>query len=70
MKSNLLRYSVQIAMLKTLLLRGLISEKEYETVKNKLMKDYNIISDLTSWLCSFIVLSYTYIKEHFFLKGR
>ncbi len=48
MKCDLLRYSIQIAMLKTLLLRGLISEKEFATVKKQLMKDYHIISDLTS----------------------
>ncbi len=48
MKRDLLRYSIQVAMLKTLLLRGLISEKEFEAVKKQLMKDYHIISDLTS----------------------
>lgn len=48
MKRDLFRYSVQIAMLKTLLLRGLINDKEYTAVKNQLMKDYHIISDLTS----------------------
>lgn len=48
MKRDLLRYSAQIAMLKTLLIRGLISEKEFTTVKKQLMKDYHIVSDLTS----------------------
>ena len=47
MKQDLILYSMQIAMLKQLLTRKLISEEEYRTVKNKLMKDYNIISDIT-----------------------
>jgi hypothetical protein len=48
MKRDLIRYSSQVAMLRTLLLRGLISKKEYEAVKKQLMNDYHIISDLTS----------------------
>lgn len=47
-KQNLILYSMQIAMLKQLLTRKLISEKEYRTAKNKLMKDYGVISDITS----------------------
>lgn len=45
---NLIRYSVQIAMLKQLLAKKLITEKEYNFAKNRLMKDYQIISDITS----------------------
>lgn len=45
---NLIRYSVQIAMLKQLLAKKLITDKEYHLVKNRLMKDYQIISDITS----------------------
>ncbi len=41
-------YSMQISMLKQLLTHKLISEKEYYIVKNKLMKEYGIISDITS----------------------
>lgn len=47
MKNNLILYSMQISMLKQLLTHKLISEKEYKTVKSKLMKDYQIISDIT-----------------------
>jgi hypothetical protein len=39
---------MQIAMLKKLLLRKLISEEEYIAVKKGLMRDYKIISDITS----------------------
>ncbi|MDQ0273741.1 conjugal transfer protein [Cytobacillus purgationiresistens] len=48
MKKNLILYSMQIAMLKQLLTRKLISDKEYYMVKNKLMKEYGIVSDITS----------------------
>ena len=44
----LLRYSMQIAMLRQLLEKKLISEKEYSLLKNKLMDDYHVLSDLTS----------------------
>jgi len=47
LKQNLILYSMQIAMLKQLLARKLITEKEYYMVKNKLMKEYGIISDIT-----------------------
>jgi ribosomal protein L35 len=46
--NNLIRYSMQIAMLKQLLARKLISEKEYTLVKQKLMKDYKVLSDITA----------------------
>lgn len=39
---------MQIAMLKQLLFDELITEREYITIKNKLMMDYQVISDLTS----------------------
>lgn len=42
------RYSLQLAMLKQLLIKKLISEKEYSLIKEKLMKDYNVISDFAS----------------------
>ncbi|MBP2079665.1 MULTISPECIES: hypothetical protein [Bacillaceae] len=47
MKQDLILYSIQIAMLKQLLTRNLITKKEYYMVKNKLMKEYGIISDIT-----------------------
>ncbi|EAD5717942.1 conjugal transfer protein [Listeria innocua] len=48
MNDKLIRYSIQIAMLKQLLSRKLISDKEYSLVKQKIMKEYKIISDITS----------------------
>ncbi|EGT4850001.1 TPA: SHOCT domain-containing protein [Clostridioides difficile] len=48
MKNKLIRYTMQLAMLKQLLEKELISIEEYNIVKNKLMKDYNIISDITT----------------------
>lgn len=48
MKDRLIRYSMQIAMLKQLLFLALINEKEFCLIKNKLMQDYGVVSDLTS----------------------
>jgi hypothetical protein len=45
---NLLKYSMQLAMLKQLLEKTLITEKEYFLAKSRLMKDYKIISNITS----------------------
>lgn len=47
-EDNLIRYSMQLAMLKQLLLKKEITEKEYYLIKRRLMQDYNIKSDLTS----------------------
>ncbi len=47
-EANLLRYSMQLAFLKQLLEKKLITEKEYSLIKNRLMKDYKVNSDLTS----------------------
>ena len=46
MNDKLIRYSIQIAMLKQLLSRNLISEKEYLLAKQRIMKEYKIISDI------------------------
>ena len=43
---EILKYSMQIAMLKQLLGKELINEKEYEKIKKKLMEEYKIVSDL------------------------
>lgn len=48
MEKKLIRYSMQIAMLNQLLARKMISEKEYDLVKSKLMQDYKIVSDITA----------------------
>lgn len=44
MPKKLVRYSMQLAMLKQLLARKLITESEYNSIKNRLMKDYQILS--------------------------
>jgi len=46
MKKDLIRYSMQLAMLKQLLSKSLITDKEYSVIKSKLMKDYNVASNL------------------------
>ena len=46
MKKDLMEYSMQIAMLSTLLSHKLITEREYDLLKRKIMKDYGVISDL------------------------
>ena len=51
MNDKLIRYSIQIAMLKQLLSRNLISEKEYLLAKQRIMKEYKIISDKPPELC-------------------
>lgn len=46
MHKDIMRYSMQLAMLKQLLNKKLISDREYNVVKMKLMKDYKISSNL------------------------
>ena len=48
MKHKLIRYSMQIAMLRQLLALSLITENEFHLIKSRTMRDYGIISDLTS----------------------
>lgn len=43
---KMLRYSIQLAMLKQLLDMKLITELEYRKIKNQLMRDYNVVSDI------------------------
>ncbi len=43
---KLLKYSMQLSMLKQLRKQQLISETEYDVIKKRLMKDYGIVSDL------------------------
>ena len=45
---KLLRYSMQLSMLKQLLNLKLLSETEYEMIRKKLMKDYGLVSDITA----------------------
>lgn len=48
-EDEILKYSMQIAMLKQLLNKKLIDEKEYEKIKKELMKEYGVLSDLVIW---------------------
>lgn len=43
-----MRYSMQLAMLKQLLVKKLITEKEYRIIQQKLMNDYNISNNIMS----------------------
>lgn len=43
---KVLRYSLQLAMLKQLLDKRLITQLEHDRIRNKLMKDYGIVSDI------------------------
>ena len=45
-EDEILKYSMQIAMLKQLLIKKLNNEKEYEKIKKELMKEYGVLSDL------------------------
>lgn len=46
--NRILRYSMQLAMLKQLLLLKLINEAEYQLIEKRLKKDYGIISNITA----------------------
>lgn len=45
---KLLQYSMELSMLSRLLLTKQITDKEYQKIKTKLMKEYRIQSDLTA----------------------
>ena len=45
---KILRYSIQLSMLKQLLNLKLINELEYEQIQKKLMRDYGIVSNITA----------------------
>ena len=47
-EQNLIRYSIQLAFLKQLLERKLITDREYSLIKQRLMKDYRVFSELSS----------------------
>ena len=46
MNNSLIEYSLQLSMLSILFSRYLLSEVEYKKIKIKLMKKYNISTDL------------------------
>lgn len=45
---RLLRYSMQLSMLKQLLTLKLINEMEYQLIEKKLKKDYGVVSNITA----------------------
>ena len=47
-KSKLFRYSMQLSMLRQLLLSKKITNYEYEKIKENLQRDYGIISEITT----------------------
>lgn len=47
-EQNLIRYSIQLAFLKQLLERKLVTDREYSLIKQRLMKDYRVVSELSS----------------------
>lgn len=55
---KLLRYSIQLSMLKQLLIKHLIDDREYKRILVVLMRDYGVISDLKLDLST--VLFYIY----------
>ena len=48
MDNKILRYSMQLSMLKQLLSKKLINETEYQVIQKRLMKDYGIVSNITA----------------------
>lgn len=46
--TKLLRYSMQLSMLKQLRSLKLITENEYRLIEKKLKKDYGVISNITA----------------------
>ena len=47
-KEKLLRYSMQLSMLRQLLSMKLINDFEYEKIKKRLMRDYGVVSNITT----------------------
>lgn len=44
---KIMRYSIQLAYLKQLLVKKLIDETEYKKIEKRLMKDYGVVSNFT-----------------------
>lgn len=47
-QNKLLKYSMELSLLIQLFKNNQLTEKEYQKIKIKLMKEYNILSDLTA----------------------
>lgn len=43
---KIIRYSMQLAMLKQLKLKNMITMEEYEKIRRTIRKDYKVISDI------------------------
>ena len=54
--TKLLRYSLQLSMLKQLLQLNLISEKEYQLIEKTIKKDYSVVSSITTCLFLCIII--------------
>lgn len=46
--NNLLRYSIEQSMLLQLYYQNMVTDDEYLRIKNRVMNDYDIISDITA----------------------
>lgn len=46
--NRLLDYSIELSLLTQLFQNKLITEEEYQKIKQELMKEYHILSDLTA----------------------
>ena len=69
--AKLLRYSMQLSMLKQLRSLKLISEAEYQLVEKKLKKDYSVISNITALLSECCVVRlYQHYGRNTKRKGR
>ena len=45
-EKRLIEYSMQLAMLKQLLIKKLITDDEYDRIKARIMKQYGIVSNI------------------------
>ncbi len=45
--NKIIRYSMQLAILKQLKLKNMITEEEYEKILRAIRKDYQVISDVS-----------------------
>ena len=61
---KLLDYSIQLSMLRSLLNKRLINDSEYIKVKKKLMEDYGIVSDITTWKKQYLYCIIDTIEEY------
>lgn len=48
MDNKVIRYSIELAMLKNLFEKKLITQTEYNAIETKIKKDYGIVSNITT----------------------